>query len=173
MGGASPLPTQLKRTEVSQEHRAVLWKCIHDKIKGSAESDGLVWYLRKPWSHILEQVHVYHDHQLVSRGLSTQLKPALQGVEKVFSSGDYLAIYGWLQFVLSIYHPTEFVKKIQRLLSYCRSPYRIVDNEVLCPIGSDEDGKAVEKAFTDLKSAGLTGGREHLKKASTELAAGN
>ena len=58
-------------------------------------------------------------------------------------------------------------------MTYCRSPYRIVDNEVLCPIGSDEDGKAVEKAFTDLKSAGLTGGREHLKKASTELAAGN
>ena len=109
--GASPLPTQLKRTDVSQELRAVLWKCIHDEIKGSAESDGFVWYLRKPWSHILEQVHVYHDHQLVSRGLSTQLKPALQSVEKVFSSGDYLAIYGWLQFVLSIYHPTGFVKK--------------------------------------------------------------
>jgi len=108
---ASPLPTQLKRTDVSQELHAVLWKYIHDEIKGSAESDGFVWYLRIPWSHILEQVHVYHDHQLVSRGLSTQLKPALQGVEKVFSSGDYLAIYGWLQFVLSIYHPTGFVKK--------------------------------------------------------------
>ena len=45
--GASPLPTQLKRTDVSQELRAVLWKCIHDEIKSSAESDSFVWYSQK------------------------------------------------------------------------------------------------------------------------------
>jgi hypothetical protein len=171
--GAEPLPTQLKRTEVSKELRAVLWKFIHDQIDESAEYDGFRHQVDKPWSNILEQLHVYHYHRLVSRGFSLRLKDALESVESVFAAGDYVAIYGWLQFVLSIYHPQSFVEEIEQRLRYCRSPYRVVDNEVLCPLGSDEEAKAIEKAFSDLRSSGLSGAREHLKKASGELTAGH
>jgi hypothetical protein len=55
--GADPLPRQLARSEVSQELRAVVRKYIHDE---STENGGSGWYLVKPWSHILEQVHIYH-----------------------------------------------------------------------------------------------------------------
>jgi hypothetical protein len=60
-----------------------------------------------------------------------------------------------------------------RALRDCRSPYRVVDDEVLCPIGSDEAAKTLTRAFVDLKSSGLAGGREHLNSASSELSAGN
>jgi len=60
-----------------------------------------------------------------------------------------------------------------RALRDCRSPYRVVDDEVLCPIGSDEAAKTLTRAFVDLKSSGLAGGREHLNSASNELSAGN
>src|ERR1700716_1259377 len=48
------------------------------------------------------------------------------------------------------------------MLRDCRSPYRVVDDGVLCPIGSDEAAKTLTRAFVDLKSSGLAGGREHL-----------
>jgi hypothetical protein len=60
-----------------------------------------------------------------------------------------------------------------RALRDCRSPYRVVDDGVLCPIGSDEAAKTLTRAFVDLKSSGLAGGREHLNSASNELSAGN
>jgi hypothetical protein len=58
-------------------------------------------------------------------------------------------------------------------LKYCRSPYRIVADDVICPISTDEEAATVERAFVDLKASGLAGSREHLKSASAELSAGN
>jgi len=49
----------------------------------------------------------------------------------------------------------------------------VIDNEVLCPIGSETDARSITKAFADLKQAGLAGSREHLRSAAAELTAGN
>jgi hypothetical protein len=87
--------------------------------------------------------------------------------------GNYADIYGWLQFVLQKRPPAAFAEKIEEILRYCRSPYRVVDSTVLCPIGSDEDAATVNRAFQDTQQAGLSGGREHLKSAASELSGGN
>jgi hypothetical protein len=49
----------------------------------------------------------------------------------------------------------------------------VIDREVICPVGSDTEAETITKAFVDLKGAGLSGSREHLKSAGAELAAGN
>jgi hypothetical protein len=86
---------------------------------------------------------------------------------------DYAKIYGWLQFVLQ-QKPTEvFAKRIDSILRYCRAPYRVIDAEVICPVGSDTEAETITKAFVDLKSTGLAGSKEHLKAAVAELTAGN
>jgi hypothetical protein len=54
-----------------------------------------------------------------------------------------------------------------------KTPYRIVADDVICPISSDAEAVILEKAFSDLKASGLAGAREHLKSASAELSAGN
>jgi hypothetical protein len=169
--GLAPLPTQLARTEVSQELRAVLWKYIHEQIDETAEMGGMGFHLGKPWKHILEQVHVYREHRLDD--FQTELRPALAAVRQVFEQGSYSAIYGWLQFVLGINRSREFAERIARILNYCRSPYRIVADDVICPIGTDEEAATIGKAFADLKASGIMGSREHLKSASAELSAGN
>ena len=170
--GLAPLPTQLARTEVSQELRAVLWKYIHKQIDETAELGGMGHYLGKPWKHILEQAHVYREHRLID-DFQTELRPALAAVRRVFEQGSYSAIYGWLQFVLGINRSQEFAERIASILKYCRSPYRIVADDVICPIGTDEEAATIGKAFADLKASGLAGSREHLKSASAELSAGN
>jgi hypothetical protein len=170
--GLAPLPTQLARTEVSQELRAVLWKYLHEQIDESAESGAYAYYLGKPWDHILKEVYVYREHKLID-DFESELKPALAVVRRVFEKGSYSDIYGWLQFVLGINRSREFAERIARILEYCRSPYRIVADDVICPIGTDEEAATVNKAFVDLKASGLSGAREHLKSASAELSAGN
>jgi hypothetical protein len=98
---------------------------------------------------------------------------AVNRVKAVFMRGSYATIYGWLQHVLQAGPPPDFAKIISQILRDCRSPYRVVDDEILCPIGSDEAAETVTKAFVDLKAGGLAGGREHLKSASDELSDGN
>ena len=172
--GLAPLPKQLARTEVSQELRAVLWRYIHDQIDESAESGSGFggYYLGRPWNQILKGVHVYREHKLID-DFSTDLNPALAVVRRVFERGSYAEIYGWLQFVLRSNRSREFAERIAAILKYCRSPYRIVADDVICPIGTDEDAATIEKAFVNLKTSGLSGAREHLKSASAELSAGN
>jgi hypothetical protein len=151
--GLAPLPKQLARTEVSQELRAVLWKYIHGQINETSEQGSYSYYLGDPWNDILQEVHVYREHRLIEQG-------------------SYADVYGWLQFVLRTHSSQEFAERIEQILKYCRSPYRIVDG-VICPIGTDGDAATVERAFVDLKASGFTGSREHLKSASAELSAGN
>ena len=91
--GLAPLPTQLARTEVSQELRAVLWKYIHEQIDKTAGSGGFGYYLGKPWDHILKEVHVYRELKLID-DFSTGLKPALAGVRHL--RARVLRGYLWL-----------------------------------------------------------------------------
>ncbi len=133
---------------------------------------GQGYYLGRPWNQILKGVHVYREHKLID-DFSTDLNPALAVVRRVFERGSYAEIYGWLQFVLRSNRSREFAERIAAILKYCRSPYRIVADDVICPIGTDEDAATIEKAFVNLKTSGLSGAREHLKSASAELSAGN
>jgi hypothetical protein len=170
--GLSPLPAQLKRTEVTPELRAVLWNYIHDEMSRSLSHGMYTSALGSVWTKILTNVHVLHYHRLVDE-FSNNLSDALKSVKAVFEKGDYAEIYGWLQFVLRHQPPPGFARQIEVRLRYCGSPYRIVAEDVLCPIGSDQDAAAIGRAFEDLKSTSLAGARGHLRSAAAELTGGN
>jgi hypothetical protein len=87
--------------------------------------------------------------------------------------GGHVLVYGWLQHVLRLRTIPGFGERIDAILVYCRSPYRVVAADVIAPVGSDQEAETIGKAFADLNAAGLAGGREHLKAASGELSAGH
>jgi hypothetical protein len=169
--GAEPLPSQLKRTEVSQQLRAVLWNYIYQELQDTADRQTYT-HIGDPWRSVLRKVHVYLYHRPADECV-TRFKDAADAVKEVFTHGNYIAVYGWLQFVLRLRPDQDFAKRIDDILRYCRSAYRVVDPDVICPVGSDQEAKAITKAFSDLETAGLAGGREHLKAAAAELSAGN
>jgi hypothetical protein len=169
--GLEPLPSQLKRTEVSAELRAVLWNYIYSEIDRTAHRDSYT-YVGKPWLDVLKQVHVYRDHRNADE-FTARFKDAIQPAKAVFTAGNYGQIYGWLQFVLQLKPTPDFAKRIDSILRYSRAPYRVIDAEVICPVGSDEEAKTIAKAFVDVKGAGLTGGKEHLKSAVGALTDGD
>jgi hypothetical protein len=104
---------------------------------------------------------------------SSRFIEAIKRPKEIFETGSCAEIYGWLQFVLRQNPPTEFRPKIEELLRYCRSPFRVVDGTVLFPVGSDQEATAVKQAFLDVGRSGLSGSREHLRSAAAELGAGN
>jgi hypothetical protein len=169
--GAEPLPTQLKRTEVSQQLRAVLWNYIYDGLNKTAVRD-MYSYIGGTWEKALRDVHVYLEHRPADE-FKTEFRDAADVAKAVIMRGDYVRVYGWLQHVLRLRVILGFEKSVDGILRYCRSPYRIVAPDVICPVGSDQEAATVGKALADLNSAGLAGGREHLKMAAAELSAGH
>jgi hypothetical protein len=169
--GAEPLPTQLKRTEVSKQLRAVLWNYVYGQLQATAVRNTFM-YVGDPWRTALKDVHVHQFHEPADEFV-TRLKDATGSVKAVFMHGDYVLIYGWVQHVSRLRRIPDFENRISAILSYCHSPYRVIASEVICPVGSAQEAEAIGKALADLKSAGLVGGREHLETAAAELSAGN
>jgi hypothetical protein len=170
--GLSPLPTQLSRTEVTPELRAILWRFIHDEMTRSPSSGGFGAHVGTTWSKILRNVHVLRYHRFTD-DISTELNEATKSVRAVFEKGDYAEIYGWLQFVLRHQPPPGFARQIEARLKQCRSPYRVIAEDTLCPIGSDLEAVIVGQALKDLTRSSLAGGREHLRAAITHLSDGD
>jgi hypothetical protein len=168
--GLEPLPSQLQRTEVSSELRAVLWGFIYDQIYKTIRRETYT-YVGEAWTKVLRSVHIFHEHLLADE-FSNRFSKAIEPVKLVFEKGNYVDIYGWLQFVLRQKPSADFAKQLEVRLRYCRAPYRVVDGEILYPVGSDEDADTIKAAFANLKESGLLGSREHLKTAASALTEG-
>ncbi|MET4345500.1 hypothetical protein [Bradyrhizobium sp. RT9a] len=170
--GAEPLPSQLKRTEVSQELRAVLWGYVFSELNRTSRRE-MYTYVGDPWKGVLKSAHVYFYHKPADEFDPSFNVAADDAKAAVFNSG-WVQFYGWIQYLLRVKPTSDFADRINKIMIYARSPYRVIDKEVLCPIGSDEEAQAITRAFDDLKKEkGLIGGREHLKAAAQELSAGN
>lgn len=95
-------------------------------------------------------------------------------LKTLFYNGDYLGIFGFLQFVLRHKDvPFNFAKQIDRALMQGRAAYRVFDERTIIPVGSDAEGAALERAFADLATSEFRGARHHLLTAGSELTAGN
>jgi hypothetical protein len=170
--GVEPLPSQLKRTEVSQQLRAVLWSYVHSELERTLVRD-MYAYVGGSWKVALKDAHVYFFHLPVDE-FDPALRNACDAVKAVLMKADWVNFYGWVQHLLRAKPTNDFADKLQKILVYCRSPYRVIDRTILCPVGSDEEAATIERAFADLKgTAGLAGGRQHLKLAAEELSAGH
>ena len=171
--GVEPLPSQLQLREVSPQLRALLWERIHRYLNEATEfRDYDTNYIGDPWGTILKHEYVLRQHKMAD-DFDNDPKRVIAKIRKIFESGDYVAIFGWLEFVLK--HsacPHDFAKQIEGILRFCRAAYRVIDGKVICPISSDTEHSTVVKAFADLSSTQFNGARSHLRNAASHLTAG-
>src|SRR5262249_61191965 len=105
--------------------------------------------LTRPWSRILHDVRVYHQHRLGP--FREGFEESVAEVKKIIAEGTYSDVLGWLEFVLK--HtacPPDFPRQVDDIMTYCRLAYRVFDRTVICPIGSDAEGETIRRAFSDL-----------------------
>ena len=172
--GVAPLPSQLQRRERSPQLRPLLWQQIHRYLSDATEhSDYGPDYLDEPWLSILQDEHVYRQHRMVD-DFENDAEDLTKQTRGIFEKQNYLAIFGWLEFVLK--HPTcpsDVATEIEAILRYCRAAYRVIDEKVICPISSDTEHATVVKAFADLAASQFNGARAHLRNAASRLTAGD
>jgi hypothetical protein len=128
--------------------------------------------LDEPWPTILKDEHVYRQHKMVD-DFENDADGLMMDTRDIFEKGNYVAIFGWLEFVLK--HPAcpaNIAKETDASMRFCRAAYRVVENKVICPISSDAEHASIVKAFADLAVTQFNGARAHLGKAASHLTAG-
>lgn len=172
--GAEPLPAQMNLKELSTELRARLWKVVFESFKSRSQypSMGGRRHFTEPWSEILYAMHVYRDHGMAD-DFRNDFDKIVKRTRQVFETGDYVAVFGWLQWVMQKTKPPyQFARQIDGALVRSRAPYRVFDEKVIVPITSEAERQAVARAFADLSQSVFRGARKHLVNAASELTEG-
>jgi hypothetical protein len=104
---------------------------------------------------------------------TTSLQVVQPQLREIFESGDYIKVFGFLQFVIR--HPKcpyNFDNAIERALRFGRAAYRVIEKTIF-PISSESEKQTIVQTFADLAKTEFHGAREHLRRAGQELAGGN
>jgi hypothetical protein len=168
--GAEPLPSQLRRAAMPRVLRARLFSIFHRRISGAVSRD--TGRLLHPWREIIPDIYT-DKYGVFPNKIPKSGSQTISMIELIFEKPDYLKIYGFIQHVLR--HPecpTALAAEINTILTEERAAYRIVDENTLIPVGSDEEIAAVASALYHTGANGLDGARAHLKNAGAALSTG-
>jgi hypothetical protein len=172
--GAEPLlPSQLKLKELSQELRAILWRVVSDSLLASRRFPNYARHahLDEPWKSIIRDMYTFRYHRMQ---FENQADVLIAEVKKIFEQGDYIVVFGWLQWVLRRRDcPYGLSSQIDAGLRVSRAAYRVLEERTIVPIGSDAELETLKRAFADLAATEFHGARAHLRNAATELTGGH
>ncbi|MDX1921541.1 MAG: hypothetical protein SFW65_00240 [Alphaproteobacteria bacterium] len=172
--GVDELPRQLRRDEISPELRAMLWLLIHTDLqqgKYFSRFDNN-FHLSAKWEKLLHRKHIFVDHKMVDEFISDP-SVLISKVKKIINSGDYVEVYGFLQWVLRENKEAIDIEKVKLILKRTHAAYRLIeDPPTFIPISSEEEVGAINQAFLDLRAQEFDGARTHLRTAAQNLTSG-
>lgn len=168
--GVEPLPARLKLKEVSRQLRASLWDLVYSSV--FEDRDEYTDYLGDQWRSILYDKHVRREHRLADE-FKPYTQEHLNHLKLIFTAGDYVKIFGFLQYVLRHERcPIAFAANVNERLEESQAAYRVVEYTIV-PVASPEEATMVQKAFVDLAKTELHGARRHLLQAAAKLTGGD
>ena len=117
-------------------------------------------------------MHIQREHEAADE-FRNDFHQLVQKTKIVIMRGDYVAVFGWIQYVLRKASPGNLTEEIQAALEAGKAAYRLVDGDTIVPLGSEAEGDTIERAFVDLGAAEFGGARQHLRKAAEALSVGD
>jgi hypothetical protein len=172
--GAKPLPAQLILQEVSQELRARLWAIFY-RILANTRPDYVpdASFLEGSFLQVLYDWHVGRCFRAADE-FKRSYRDWLQELKATFTEGDYIAIFGFVQWVLRHpLKPDQLEIEVDEALRASRAAYALFDSDTIVPIGSDPERETLARAFADVATSEFHGARAHLRNAGSELTVGN
>jgi hypothetical protein len=136
--------------------------------------------LSRFWENFTYDWHVYRQHEAAD-----EYSPSFRFWQTVFKTiifnRPYTDVLGLLQRILRCQNlpylqdrpSSEFCRDIARALHIGQAAYRVLDEDTIVPVGSDNERETIEQAFTDLSANEFFGARKHLRTAAEELTAGH
>jgi hypothetical protein len=174
--GLEPLPSQLKRTEISPQLESLIWVYLYDRLTRSMSRNNEGWgedpFIQGVWKTILIDYHVYALHKPVDE--FKPLEPAvISNIKSIIYSKDYVKFFSFLQY--TVRHPQcppDFVKYVSSSLEKAQAYFRLIDKDTFVPLTTDEEMQAVEQAFREVALPRLSGAKLHLHNAAENLTKG-
>lgn len=165
--GAEALPSQLKRSEITQRLRSAIWNLIYSNAGVSLNARSLVYTFNPPWNKIYFDFWVDCLHCFIDTYEANAKIYIDNTISKIFKYGSYLDIFSSLQFIICHSQcPNQFRNTLQDILTAQHAAFRIVNNDTFCPVGSEEDIATVSNAIDRTKERGLFGANKHLISAA-------
>jgi hypothetical protein len=170
--GAQPIPGQLALKELSEELRARLWAVVFESLRQSRYSDYGKTRMIDPWLTVLFKMHVYRHHRPADE-FHARYDDHISSTKKIFTRGDYLEVFGWLQWVLRARRDNGLLDRLHSALEEGGAAYRLLDDdETIVPISSEQELSTLKAALADLSAKEFGGARAHLTKAAQQLTVG-
>jgi hypothetical protein len=169
------LPSQLKLKEVSPELRARLWAIFLNLLQEQSSVGDHFDHqdIQDPFLKLLYDWHITRCFKAADE-FTSSFDYWLEELKTVFMEGDYLRIFGFVQWVLR--HkakPYRLELEIDNALRKSRAAYAIFDDDTIIPVGSDAERATLQRAFADVAASEFHGARAHLRNAGSELTEGN
>jgi len=166
--GTKPLPSQLEPKTLPRRLRVRLFDIIRNEMLNHAYDGEFL----DPWLTLLFDTHVQHFERMPDE-FENKYYAQEETLKEVFSTGSYDQVLGLIEFILRhrLCRP-ELGDEIDNVLLDERSAYRIVDQDTVAALGSDEDRQTIELAFADLAQDKFNGAKTHLKRAVGALTDG-
>lgn len=168
--GYEELPQPLKLEELSIEARTRLWSLLYQHV-----SFGSNYRVSGVWGAILLSLH-QNFRGLPLDELDTRIESVVRTYKPIFMDVPFHKIFDLLLLIMR--HPKcpqNFVDSVALIFERSRLAY-VIDKKhpmTIFPAATDEEGKAVLQAVTELSNAGLTGAASHLRQASDCIGRGD
>ena len=170
--GLEDLPQPLSLGDVPPQARNLIWDAFWSITTDYAK---LSW-IQPPWRTVLRDAHI----RLLARPADefSSLSDTICDIYKSFflSGVPYNTLFDVLQHLMR--HddcPPQFIAGIRAAFTESRLAYTIDTGgpPTILPTATPEEGEALQNALVRLSEAGLSGAREHLRKAGELLNSGD
>ena len=166
--GVAPLPRQLQLKEISQEMRAVLWSSVYESMKRNVSN----YWFYGGWEIVLRKRHVLLEHRPADE-FDPTAATLVHELKEIFMHGSYAKVFGLLEWILQQQEtPPDLWLKIEEALEYSHAAYRLIDGDMIVPIGSEQEIETLRHALADTDHDPFVGARTHLKNAAKLLSEG-
>lgn len=167
--GYEPLPQPLALGEISLEARIKIWDRIH---LGTISYDDSV---SDSWNDILKKLHGDYFKRPIDEYNPSRKSEILEEIKTLIlkETTPFNEVFDLVQMIMRYRWMTigNFNKAIRDIFRQCRLAYTIDHKHpvTILPAATEEEGRALLSAMNQLRSAGLGGAVEHLRKAGEEI----
>jgi len=170
--GLEPLPSQLRRDQISIGLRTKLWNDLLRLITYEDDGRGRNYRFSQPWRIIFRTIWVEYMHQMIDEWPNNPDTFIIR-IKYIFEKGSYIALFGFIQALLRVEQcPIGLSILFDKSLKSESSAFRIINHDTLCPVGSSYEAEAIQSAIDATSKSNLKGAKTHLLEAASRATAG-
>ncbi len=167
--GYEPLPQPLALGEISLEARLKIWERIYLGTKSYDDS------ISSSWNSILEKLHGDYFKRPIDEYDPRRNSALLEEIKSLIlnESTPFNKVFDMIQMIMRYRWMTigNFNRAMHDIFRQCRLAYTIDHKHpvTILPAATEQEGRALLSDMKQLRSAGLGGAAEHLRKAGEAI----